>query len=126
MNVEQSTGSTFNAVAIPVSALELETLDRRERYYRRFTAPLHDFATGQPVGLGHVYAAELGSEWLDRDVHQLLPRWQDIAWARTGAYAISHAFGQYYDATTYLADGKTIMIDFYRQHLPNPEDLALP
>lgn len=126
MNVEPSTGSSFNAVAIPVSALELEILDQRERYYRRVTAPVHDFSTGEPVGLGHVYAADLGSNWLDRDVRQLLPRWQDIVWARTGAYAISHAFGQYYDATTYLADGETLMIDFYRQHLPNAEDLALP
>lgn len=126
MNLEPSTGSSFNAVAIPVSALELEILDQRERYYRRVTAPVHDFSTGEPVGLGHVYAADLGSNWLDRDVRQLLPRWQDIVWARTGAYAISHAFGQYYDATTYLADGETLMIDFYRQHLPNAEDLALP
>lgn len=59
-------------------------------------------------------------------MRRLLPRWQDIVWARTGADAISHAFGQYYDATSYQADGKTLMIDFYRQYLPNAEDLALP
>lgn len=76
--------------------------------------------------MGHIYAADLGSKWVDRDIRQLLPRWQDIVWARTGTYAISHAFGQYYDATTYLADGETLMIDFYRQHLLNAEDLALP
>jgi hypothetical protein len=126
MNVEPSTGSSFNAVAIPVNLLELEILDRRERYYQRVTAPVHDFSTGGLVGLGHFYAAALGSHWLDREVRRLLPRWQDIVWARTGAYAISLAFGQYYDATTYLADGETLMIDFYRQHLPNAEELALP
>jgi hypothetical protein len=126
MNVEPSTGSSFNAVAMPVSVLELDILDRRERYYRRVAVPVHDFSTGEPVGVGHVYAADLGSHWLDRDVVRLLPRWQDIVWARTGAYAISHDFGQYYDATTYLADGETLMIDFYRHHLPNADDLALP
>lgn len=126
MNVEPSSGSSFNAVAIPVNAGELEILDQRERYYRRATMPVHDFLTGDPVGPGHVYAAELGSNWVERDIRQLLPRWQDIEWARAGAYAISHAFGQSYDATTYLADGETLMIDFYRQHLSNPEDLALP
>ena len=126
MNLEYSPGSSFNAVAMPVTALELEILDQRERYYRRFMTSLYDFSTGVPLGLGHVYASDLGSKWLAHDLHQLLPRWQDIVWARTGAYAISQAFGQYYDATTYLADGKTLMIDFYRQHLPNTEDLALP
>lgn len=126
MNVEPSTGSSFNALALPVNTLELEILDQRERYYHRVTAPVHDFSTGEPVGLGHIYAADLGSKWVDRDIRQLLPRWQDIVWARTGTYAISHAFGQYYDATTYLADGETLMIDFYRQHLLNAEDLALP
>lgn len=126
MNVEPSTGSTFNALAIPVNTLELEILDQRERYYRRVTAAVHDFSTREPVGLGHLYAAELGSKWLNNDVRELLPRWQDIIWARTGAYAISDKFGQYYDATTYMADGKTLMIDFYRRNLPNAEDLALP
>jgi hypothetical protein len=126
MNVEPSSGSSFNAVAIPVNARELEILDQRERYYRRATTPVHDFSAGDPVGLGHVYAAEPGSNWVERDIRKLLPRWQDIEWARTGAYAISHAFGQYYDATTYLADGETLMIEFYRQHLSNAQDLALP
>lgn len=126
MNVKPSTGFSLNAVALPVNAHELEKLDQRERYYRRVTIPIHDFFTGEPLGLGHVYIADLESKWVDSDLHKLLPRWQDIVWARTGSYAISQAFGEYYDATTYLADGETLMIDFYRQHLPNAEDLALP
>jgi hypothetical protein len=126
MNVEPSTDSSFNAVAMKVSAQELEILDRRERYYQRLTVPVHDFTTGEVLSLGHFYAAEPESRWLERDVSRLLPRWQDIVWARTGSYAISHAFGQYYDATTYLADGETLMIDFYRRNLPDAGDLALP
>jgi hypothetical protein len=126
MNVKPSTGFSLNAVALPVNARELAILDQRERYYRRVTIPIHDFFTGVPLGLGHVYTADLESKWVDSDLHKLLPRWQDIVWARTGSYAISRAFGEYYDATTYLADGETLMIDFYRQHLPNAEDLALP
>jgi hypothetical protein len=127
MNVEPSSGSSFNALVIQVNALELEILDQRERYYRRATAMVHDFSTGEPLALGHLYAADPGSNWVDCDIRRLLPRWQDIVWARTGAYAINQAFGQYYDATTYLADGETLMIDYYRRHLPNAEeDLALP
>jgi hypothetical protein len=126
MNIKPSTGFSLNAVALPVNARELEILDQRERYYRRVTIPIRDFFTGEPLGLGHVYTADLESQWVDSDLHKLLPRWQDIVWARTGSYAISQAFGEYYDATTYLADGETLMIDFYRQHLPNAEDLALP
>ena len=126
MNVEPSAGSSFNAVAMTVGAEELEILDRRERYYRRLTVPVHDFTTGEVLGSGHFYAAEPGSRWLERDVSLLLPRWQDIVWARTGSYAISHDFGRYYDATTYMADGETLMIDFYRRNLPDAGDLTLP
>lgn len=126
MNVEPSAGSSFNAVAMKVSAGELEILDRRERYYRRLTVPVHDFTTGEALGPGNFYAAGPESRWLERDPGRLLPRWQDIVWARAGSYAISQDFGRYYDATTYLADGETLMIDFYRRNLPDAGDLALP
>lgn len=126
MNVEPSVGSTFNAVAMRVNAEELEILDRRERYYQRLTVPVHNFTTGEVLGLGNFYAAGPESHWLERDLSRLLPRWQDIVWARTGSYAINQAFGRYYDATTYLADGETLMIDFYRRNLPDAGDLALP
>jgi hypothetical protein len=65
MNVERSSGSSFNAVVIPVNALELEILDQREPYYRRATATVHDFSTGEPIALGDIYAADLGSNWVD-------------------------------------------------------------
>ena len=44
-----------------------------------------------------------------------MPNWRDIVYARTGAYRISEDFGDYYDQTTYLADGESLTVDNYRR-----------
>jgi hypothetical protein len=126
VNVEPAPGSSFNGVAMPVSTEELAILDLRERYYRRVTAPVYEFTSGECLGTGHFYAAETDSIWIERDPPRLLPRWQDVVWARSGAYEISPSFGRVYDATTYMADGKTLMVDFYREHLMEAGGPALP
>ena len=65
----------------------------------------------------------MDSRWLVRNAETLLPLWRDIVYARVGAYRISEAFGKMYDKTTYFADGKTLMIDYYKAHLAELEDL---
>jgi hypothetical protein len=85
--------------------------------------PHIDFETGEDLGMCHVYESPLEARWLRHDNDQLLPLWRDIVYARVGAYRISEAFGNMYDETTYLADGKTLLVDYYKDHLEALEDL---
>jgi len=122
-NIEPAEGIQFNGLSFEANASDLENLDSRERYYKRSEVPYCDFETGEDLGMCHVYESPLDARWLVRDNARLLPLWRDIVYARVGAYRISEAFGKMYDATTYLADGKTLMIDYYKDYLEALEDL---
>lgn len=124
MNVEPAPGARFNALAFSVTPDELTDLDQRERYYSRHTRPLIEFDTGAPLGEGHFYVGD--EPYLERDTTKLMPLWRDIVWARDGAYRVSKKFGEMYDATTYLADGRTRMIDVYRELLKDTSDVPPP
>ncbi len=126
MNVEVSPGAFFNALAFKVTSSELDILDERERYYERHVVPLFDFGTDAPIGEGHVYSSAPEARWIERDPQRLLPLWRDIVWARTGAYGVGEKFGREYDATTYLADGRTLMVDRYRHVLDQTDDVEPP
>lgn len=117
MNVEPCHGARFNGVAFRVDQAELAILDQRECYYERRAAPVYHFATGQPVGEGQFYSSHPEASWIDRDPARLLPRWRDVLWSRRGAYDLGTAFGRTYDATTYLANGRDLVIDRYREIL---------
>lgn len=117
MNVEPAASESLNGLAFEVAPEELEQLDRRERYYERLEAEIYDFQTGEPLGPGHIYSSKPDARWIERDPGKLLPLWRDVAWARAGSYAISRRFGETFDRTTYLADGKTLVVDHYRAHL---------
>lgn len=117
MNVEPAADAWFNGLAFRVAAQELERLDRRERYYRRLPVRLLDFATREPMGEGFVYSVAPDSPRLERRIDRLLPRWDDIAWAREGAFAITAEFGRAFDETTFLADGRTLVAERYRDLL---------
>lgn len=122
-NIEPAEGFQFNGLSFEANASDLENLDSRERYYKRSEVPYCDFETGEDLGICHVYESPLDARWLLRDKDRLLPLWRDIVYARVGAYRISEAFGKMYDETTYLADGKTLMIDYYKNHIEALEDL---
>ncbi len=126
MNVEPAPGESFNGIAFEVTPEELEALDQRERYYRREAAPVFHFHSGAPLGEGHFYVSEPGASWIVRDIERLMPLWRDIVWARTGAYRLGEAFGRCYDETTFLADGRTLVIDRYREVIEEVGDVALP
>jgi hypothetical protein len=126
MNVEPAPGESFNGIAFDVTPDELEALDRRERYYRREAAPVYHFDSREALGEGHFYVSEPDASWIVRDPAKLLPLWRDIVWARTGAYRLGEAFGRCYDETTYLADGRTRMIDRYRDVIEEVDDVELP
>lgn len=123
-NIEYAEGAEFNGLAFEADAADLESLDKRERYYKRSQAACYDFETGEEIGVCHVYETPLDAPWLVRDVEQLLPLWRDLVYARVGAYRISEAFGKMYDATTYLADGKTLAVDYYKDHLEALQELV--
>jgi hypothetical protein len=122
-NIEPAKGIHFNGLCFEADATDLENLDKRERYYKRSKVPYFDFETGANLGECHVYESPLDARWLVSDNEKLLPLWRDIVYARVGAYRISEAFGKMYDDSTYLGDGKTLMIDYYKDHLQALEDL---
>ena len=123
LNVEPADGASFNGVAFRVTADELAALDERERYYLRRTAPVYAFGTNELLGEAAFYGSDPDAEWIERDPAKLLPRWEDVIWTRAGAYAISRDFGRYLDATTFLADGCTLLIDRYRDALREAGEL---
>jgi hypothetical protein len=123
-NIEPAKGFYFNGLSFDADAADLENLDKRERYYKRSEVPYFDFDTGKELGLCHVYESPLEARWIQRDINKLLPLWRDIVYARVGAYRISESFGKMYDETTYLADGYTLMVGFYKNYLDKLTDFV--
>lgn len=122
-NIRPAQGFQFNGLSFEADAANLEQLDARERYYKRAVVPHYDFYTGEDLGSCHVYASPIDARWLCHDTETLLPLWRDIVYARVGAYRIGADFGKQYDETTYLADGKTLLVDYYKDHLEDLEEL---
>lgn len=117
MNVEPAAGEFLNGLGLRVTAEELEKLDRREYSYDRVQVEAYDFESEALIGPAGIYSSPLEARWIDRDPSRLLPLWRDLDWARTGSYGISRRFGETFDRTTYLADGRTLVADRYRDHL---------
>ncbi|MEM9799780.1 MAG: gamma-glutamylcyclotransferase family protein [Planctomycetota bacterium] len=126
MNVEPAAECRFNAVVFEVQDNELEALDQRERYYERVEVPLLDFSTREDLGTGYCYMSRPDAEWIERDPAKLMPLWRDVVWARTGSLRLSEAFGAEYDATTYMADGKTLVQETYGRFYDDMSDVELP
>lgn len=124
MNVEVSPAHSFNGLVFSVSEAELSALDIREVCYVRKLAAIRDFETGQGLGEAYLYLGV--DQWITRDPKRLMPHWRDIVWARKGAYGYGQAFGEYFDQTTYLADGKTLVVDVYKEFLGDTRDVDFP
>lgn len=136
MNVQPLEGYSFNGVAFSVSKGELEVLDEREKYYQRIEVQVEAFPdfVGFPVQEAgsvegaasargaFVYSAGPESPWVIDDPEMLRPHWRDLILAREGAYALGKPFGVMFDSTTYLAGGRTLVVDEYRDLLPPVED----
>lgn len=116
-------GHSFNAVAFQVKVSELELLDKRERYYKRVSAPCLEFSSQKSLGDCYFYMSEPDARWIENDISKALPLWRDIVYARVGSYRISENFGKSYDATSWMADGKTRVVDFYKDYLAELSDL---
>ena len=116
-------GHSFNAIAFKVKASELEMLDKRERYYKRVSAPCFEFPTEKTLGECYFYMSEPDARWIENDINKLLPLWRDIVYARVGSYRISDDFGKLYDATSWMADGETLVVDYYKDYLTELNDL---
>ncbi len=115
-NITQHPGASLNGLAFEVSVAELNALDQREQHYNRIETTLYDFKSGDPIGKGFVYAADKNKATLTGDP-EFLPDWEDISWARTGAYRHGAEFGTMYDQTTFLADGETLVMQRYAKWL---------
>ena len=121
-NVQPIKNAYFNGLAFAVDDAELEKLDERERYYRREAVEYHDFYTRESLGQGFLYVSPLNRRWIINDPEKLMPRWLDIALASQGAYKYGAAFGEMYEATTYLADGATPAVPYYRSRMKFDEE----
>ena len=115
-NIIVSAGSSFNGLAFEVNEAELAEIDRRESHYLRLETVMYDFVLAKPMGKAFVYAATEKKATLTDDA-SFLPDWEDISWARTGAYRHGKKFGNMYDRTTYLADSKTLVVERYNDYL---------
>jgi len=115
-NIIVSAGSSFNGLAFEVNQAELAEIDRRESHYLRLETIMYDFVHGEPMGKAFVYSAVEKEAPITDDAYYL-PDWEDISWARTGAYRHGERFGEMYDQTTYLADGKTLVVERYNDYL---------
>lgn len=115
-NVIRSAGHYFNGLAFEVSDDELKNLNKRESHYDLILTDIFDFFSHVPLGKGIVYSASEELDVVTRNT-EYLPDWEDISWARTGAYRYGESFGKVYDETTFLVDGKTRVVDYYKNHL---------
>jgi hypothetical protein len=118
MNAEPDAGAKFNGLAFPVTEDELAALDRREASYIRIRVTAREFSRPQRAVRAFLYTVAPRSAKRTSDIRRLLPRWDDIVIARTGCLAYGNAFLDAYDRTTYLADGRTRMVDYYRARVP--------
>lgn len=117
MNVVIDMDCAINGVVFEVTEDESSHLHRRERYYDSEFFQVHEFSSGEPMGSARCYICRDHSPWVENDVAKLMPLWRDIQWARTGAYGISDEFGFFFDETTFLANGTTLVVDAYRDLL---------
>ena len=124
-NMEESPTHEFNGVAFEVNTKEFVALDNRERYYKPREVQLCSFHSGKPLGNGFTYGSDVDARWIMRDNDLLLPLWRDVVLARNGAYVIGEEFGKKYDSTTYMADGKTLLVDYYQDQIGQSISLAL-
>ncbi|MGI9544522.1 MAG: gamma-glutamylcyclotransferase family protein [Cyclobacteriaceae bacterium] len=125
-NIRPSPQHDFNCLCFYINESELESIDKRERYYERVEVEFLAFDNQTSIGVGYVYMVNPEtSRLLFNDNEKILPRWTDLTFTRTGAYRISTEFGEYYDKTTYMADGEVLVVDFYRQHNIAKEDILL-
>lgn len=117
-NIEPAPGERFNALAFAATLEEVDRLDEREYEYERIVVELASFESGRPFGRAFAYSSRPDAPWIERDPRRLLPRWRDVELARGGAYAVGRSFGELFDRTTYLADGRTLLAEFLRARLP--------
>lgn len=104
LNVQKARGKTFNGVLFHVDEQELRRIMEREEDYNLEETHAYDFRTKRMVGKGFVCADYVvGIDRLKR-----LPEKKYFILCREAAYHISLPFGEYWDQTTYLADGNTV------------------
>lgn len=121
-NVQGAEGEALNGLAVSVTSQELTALDERERFYERVEVEVLSFPERKPLGRAFAYSASPSSRWVRMEDETLLPRWKDVMLARNGAYAVSQAFGEMYDTTTFLADGHTPILELYKDILSELEE----
>jgi hypothetical protein len=125
-NVEPAPGESFKRPRIRSDARRAPSARPKRAVLPRKTAPIYQFDSGALLGDGHFDVSEPDASWIVRGVEKLMPLRRDVVWARVGPYGIGEAFGRCYDETTYLADGRTLVIDRYREVIDDVGDVHFP
>lgn len=121
-NIKKAKGAVFNGVVFAADEEEVELLDRRERYYMRVKVNAQNYYTGEQLQEVYAYCANPDSKSVKNSIDLLLPKWRDVDYARRGAYGIDEKFGKMYDKTTFLADGETLLVDYYSKFIDDEKN----
>ena len=113
LNIIPESKASFNAIAFYVTNEEFASLIEREEDYRNVTAEMFDFKTGSPLDTGTLFVANENNksgENIIRDDILPIPKYLTVC--REGAYSWQPGFGEVFDETTFIADGKTTVKEF--------------
>lgn len=104
LNLKKDGRAKFNGVLFTVNDAELIKIKRREDDYNLEETECYDFATGKNLGKCLITIDNL----VGLDGGQGKPDKRYFIACREAAYAISEAFGKFWDETTYVVSGERI------------------
>lgn len=115
LNVIQSQSSHFNAVAHRVSDEEFSKLIEREEDYHREKAGAYDFKTHEKLGDYTLFVSNTTNKQGDTLIRDdIKPINEYLEVSRRGAYSWGDDFGEEFDRTTFLADGRVCIKEFLK------------
>ena len=115
LNAMNSPGSSFNAVAFPVTDEGFQQLVEREQDYHAEKTVMYDIETGERVGSCVLFISNeknKNSEIIVRD--DIFPVPEYLQFCRKAAYSWGDDFGKTFDRTAFLADGTTSIEEFLK------------
>lgn len=104
LNIEKSPQKQFNGVLFKINEKELRDLMKREAVYNLEKTNIYDFTTKQKLGRAYVVIDHI----VAIDHKKRKPNKKYFILCREAAYQIDRKFGQFWDNTTYISNGKKV------------------
>lgn len=103
LNVEAAKHAKFNAVLFEVNLKQFHAILKREKTYSLVKVKYSNYHTNKVEGEAFLFIG------LEEDIHKNLnPNTHYFHICRRGGYSISKKFGQDWDKTTFLGNGKSV------------------